>query len=119
MMSSQKKKKNMKRRSLSELQIFMLCRTLEDVRFQIVDIQRDAHQDKLETQDMLQAILDSCHQLHDVSVIFIPLSLFLYFLYLHTVGSANFEFGSIICAHFVFNYAFYFNYGLFSFVSLI
>jgi hypothetical protein len=54
-----------------------------------------------------------------VLVIFIPLALFLYFLYPHTVGSSNFEFGGIICAHFVFNYAFYFNYGLFSSVSLI
>jgi hypothetical protein len=50
---------------------------------------------------------------------FTPLTLHLYFLYPHTVGSANFEFGGIICAHFVVDYAFYFNYGLFSFVSLI
>jgi hypothetical protein len=34
-----------------------------------------------------------------VSVIFIPFALFLYFLYPHIVGSANFEFGGIICAH--------------------
>jgi hypothetical protein len=50
---------------------------------------------------------------------FTPLTLLLYFLYPHTMDSANFEFGGIICAHFVFYYAFYFNYGLFSFVSLI
>jgi hypothetical protein len=31
---------------------------LEDMRFQIADIQRDAHQDRLETQEMLRAILD-------------------------------------------------------------
>jgi hypothetical protein len=37
------------------------------------------------------------------------------------VGSASFEFGGILlcCALFIFYYAFYFNYGLFSFVSLI
>jgi hypothetical protein len=27
--------------------------TLEDIRFQITDIQRDVHQDRLETQDLL------------------------------------------------------------------
>ena len=32
--------------------------TLEDIRFQIADIQRDARQDRLKTQDLLQAILD-------------------------------------------------------------
>jgi hypothetical protein len=32
--------------------------TLEDIQFQIADIQRDARQDRLETLDMLQAILD-------------------------------------------------------------
>jgi hypothetical protein len=31
---------------------------LEDIRFQITDIQRDARQDRLKTQDMLRAILD-------------------------------------------------------------
>jgi hypothetical protein len=37
------------------------------------------------------------------------------------MGSANFEFVGILfcCAHFIFDYAFYFNYDLFSFVSLI
>ena len=54
-----------------------------------------------------------------MAVIFTPLAVFLYFLYLHTVGSANFEFEGIVCTHFVLNYAFYFNFGLFSFVSLI
>jgi hypothetical protein len=54
--------------------------------------------------------------------LFLLLALHSYFLYQHTVDNANFEFGGIylcICAHFVFNYAFYFNYDLFSFVSLI
>ena len=37
---------------------YALQDTLEDIRFQIADIQRDARQDRLETQDMLQAILD-------------------------------------------------------------
>jgi hypothetical protein len=32
--------------------------TLEDIQFQIADIQRDVCQDKLETQDLLRAILD-------------------------------------------------------------
>ena len=32
--------------------------TLKDTRFQIADIQKNARQDRLETQDMLQAILD-------------------------------------------------------------
>jgi hypothetical protein len=32
--------------------------TLEDIRFEIANIQRDARQDRLETQDMLRAILD-------------------------------------------------------------
>jgi hypothetical protein len=32
--------------------------TLEDIRFQIADIQRDVRQDRLETQDLLRAILD-------------------------------------------------------------
>jgi hypothetical protein len=31
---------------------------LEDMRFQITNIQRDARQDRLETQEMLRAILD-------------------------------------------------------------
>jgi hypothetical protein len=37
---------------------YALQNTLEDIRFQIADIQRDARQDRLETQDMLRAILD-------------------------------------------------------------
>jgi hypothetical protein len=37
---------------------YALQDTLDDIRFQIADIQRDARQDKLETQDMLRAILD-------------------------------------------------------------
>jgi hypothetical protein len=37
---------------------YALQDTLEDIRFQIADIQRDARQDRLETQDMLRAILD-------------------------------------------------------------
>jgi hypothetical protein len=31
--------------------------TLEDIRFRIADIQRDVRQDRLETQDLLRAIL--------------------------------------------------------------
>ena len=54
-----------------------------------------------------------------MAVIFTPLAVFLSFLYPHTVGSANFEFGGIMCTYFVLNYAFYFNCGLFSVVSLI
>jgi hypothetical protein len=50
---------------------------------------------------------------------FTPLALHLYFLYPHTMGSANFEFGGIICAHLIFDYAFYFIYGFFFFVGLI
>jgi hypothetical protein len=54
-----KKKKSMKRQSRSEPQILhALQDTLEDMRFQIISIQRDARQDRLETQDMLRAILD-------------------------------------------------------------
>jgi hypothetical protein len=37
---------------------YALQDTLEDIRFQIADIQRDARQARLETQDMLRAILD-------------------------------------------------------------
>jgi hypothetical protein len=100
------------------------------MRFQIADMQRIACQDKLETQEMLRAILDrlppasglSAPPARDVFVMFWlyfshPFALHLYFLYPHTVGSANFEFGGIICAHLVFDYAFYFNYDLFSFVE--
>jgi hypothetical protein len=51
--------------------------------------------------------------------IFTPLAL--HFLYQHTVDSADFEFGGIfiMCAHFIFYYALYFSYGLFSLVCLI
>jgi hypothetical protein len=49
---------------------------------------------------------------------FTPLALLLYFLYPHSVDSENFEFGGIICAHFVFNYVFYINYGFFFFCEL-
>jgi hypothetical protein len=53
--------------------------------------------------------------------IFHPFALHLYFLYPHSVGGVSFEFGDILLcsALFIFYYAFYFNYGLFSFVSLI
>jgi hypothetical protein len=44
--------------TLRATDFYALQDTLEDIRFQIVDIQRDAHQDRLETQDMLRAILD-------------------------------------------------------------
>jgi hypothetical protein len=68
---------------------YALQNTLEDIRFQIADIQRDARQDRLETQDMLRAILDRLPpapaHLHDVLVIFTPLALHFYFLYPHTV----------------------------------
>jgi hypothetical protein len=66
------------------------------------------------------------HQPRDVFVtswfIFTPLALcFFYFLYQHTVDSADFEFGGILsCVHILFlNYAFYVSYGLFSLVCLI
>ena len=44
--------------TLRAANFYTLQDTLEDIRFQIVDIQRDACQDRLETQDMLQAILN-------------------------------------------------------------
>ena len=44
--------------TLRAADFYALQDTLEDIRFQIADIQKDARQDKLETQDMLQAILD-------------------------------------------------------------
>ena len=44
--------------TLSAADIHALQDTLEDIQFQISEIQRDARQDRLETQDMLQAILD-------------------------------------------------------------
>jgi hypothetical protein len=89
------------------------------MRFQIADLQRTARQDRLETQEMLRAILDrlppasgpstppALRRLHDALVIFFshPLALHSYFLYQHTVDNVNFEFGGIylrICAHFVF-----------------
>jgi outer membrane biosynthesis protein TonB len=37
--------------------VYALQDTLEDIRFQISNIQRDAHQDRLELQAMLQDIL--------------------------------------------------------------
>ena len=43
---------------LRAVDFYALQDTLEDIRFQIADIQRDARQDRLETQDMLQAILE-------------------------------------------------------------
>jgi hypothetical protein len=48
-----------------------------------------------------------------------PLHYFCIF-YIRTLWAVRiFEFRGIICAHIVFNYVFYFNYDLFSFVSLI
>jgi hypothetical protein len=44
--------------TLRAADFYALQDTLEDIRFQIADIQRDARQDRLETQDMLRAILD-------------------------------------------------------------
>jgi outer membrane biosynthesis protein TonB len=38
--------------------VIALQDTLEDIRFQIANIQRDARQDRLETLDLLRAILD-------------------------------------------------------------
>jgi hypothetical protein len=119
-MSSQMKKKNMKRQSLSELQIFMLYRIpwrTSDFRFWIY---REMHaRTGSRPRTCYEPFKTSCHQLqellqyllHDVLSIFTPLALFLYFRYPHTMGGANFEFGGTICAHFVFNYAIYFNYG--------
>jgi hypothetical protein len=44
--------------TLRATDFYALQDTLKDIRFQIADIQRDARQDRLETQDMLRAILD-------------------------------------------------------------
>jgi hypothetical protein len=44
--------------TLRAADFYALQDTLNDIQFQIVDIQRDAHRDRLETQDMLRAILD-------------------------------------------------------------
>jgi hypothetical protein len=44
--------------TLKATDFYALQDNLEDIRFQIVDIQSDARQDRLETQDMLRAILD-------------------------------------------------------------
>jgi hypothetical protein len=95
-----------------------------DIRSQIVDLHRDARQDRLEIQGMFRAILDRLppasglqhhHQARDVFVtswlfFFTPLCTTFVFFYLHTVDSANFEFGVILfcCAHFIFDYAFLF-----------
>jgi hypothetical protein len=65
-------------------------------------------------------------QLRDVFMMswftFIPLAL-CFFLYHHTVDSADFEFGGSFIMlrtfYFFYYYAVYVNYGLFSFVSLI
>jgi hypothetical protein len=65
------------------------------------------------------------HQHRDVSMtswfIFPPLALcFLFSISTHC-DSADFEFGGVLscCAHFIFYYAVYVDYGLFSFVSLM
>jgi hypothetical protein len=44
--------------TLRAIDFYALQDTLEDMRFQIAEIQRDARQDRLETQDMLRATLD-------------------------------------------------------------
>jgi hypothetical protein len=44
--------------TLRAADLYALKDTLEDIQFQISDIQRDARQDRLKTQDMLRAILD-------------------------------------------------------------
>jgi hypothetical protein len=44
--------------TLKAADFYALQDTLEDIRFQVANIQRDARQDRLETQDMLWAILD-------------------------------------------------------------
>jgi hypothetical protein len=44
--------------TLKAADFYALQDTLEDIRFQIADIQRDARQDRLKTQDMLRAFLD-------------------------------------------------------------
>jgi hypothetical protein len=101
-----------------------------DLRSQIANLQRDARQDRLEVQQMFRAIMDRLPPAagssapppaRDVLVyLSYPLCTTLYFLYPHTVGSARFEFGGVLsyCAHFILFYAVYFDYGLFSFVSL-
>jgi hypothetical protein len=43
--------------TLRAADFYALQDTLEDIRFHILDIQRDARQDRLELQDMLQDIL--------------------------------------------------------------
>jgi hypothetical protein len=43
--------------TLKAVDFYALQDTLEDIQFQIANIQRDARQDRLETQDMLRAIL--------------------------------------------------------------
>jgi molecular chaperone GrpE (heat shock protein) len=43
--------------TLSAADVYALQDTLEDIRFQILNIQRDARQDRLELQAMLQDIL--------------------------------------------------------------
>ena len=44
--------------TLRAADFYALQDTLEDIRFQIADIQRDARQDRLEITEMFQAILD-------------------------------------------------------------
>ena len=44
--------------TLRAANFYALQDTLEDIRFQIADIQRDARQDRIKTQEKLQAILD-------------------------------------------------------------
>jgi hypothetical protein len=44
--------------TLRAADVYALQDILEDMRFQITEIQREACQDRLETQDMLRAILD-------------------------------------------------------------
>jgi deoxyadenosine/deoxycytidine kinase len=44
--------------TLRATDFYALQDTLKDIQFQIADMQRDARQDRLETQDMLRAILD-------------------------------------------------------------
>jgi hypothetical protein len=86
--------------------------TLIDIRSQIADLQRDARQDRLEVQEMFRAIMERlppAARPHApppalrLGLFLHPLHFVFYFLYQHTVDSADFEFGGILsCVHILF-----------------